>query len=655
MAILVKSAAALDQIKQQVVDGWREMCDERDEAEETWRRCLMAYLNYFDKKWVEYATQANRSHRFVALSWDAVETVLPQIYNAALMQDNAHRVRPIRQGGDSEEDDMWAEAMTHYIRYQMRMSGYKAIARTAIKSMLITGNCPWTCDWHVKRAPDYGQFADAMKRWLEESRQYHAEYQDMMAEYQQLSLRSELMGQPLPPPPEFENPPPPPRDLDIVYEGPRLRIGSIFNYVEEQHPNEQDQALRIMRTFRTKAYLKQMAQPDDTGYRLYDRLQYVKDLVAPDTARDNEHETLIKLALGMEVPNNKTKVELKEMHGTFEIMTGQEKGIYENYIVTVANDSEVIRCEPSPLASGRPMIHNAKLITLEGAVYGIGIIEKALDEQDSANAIHNQTIDAVNSVIAPELEVVLDNLVDAVMKPSGPGVRHEVNESGSINPIRKSFEGIPTGFNAVQAAIARHERITGAINTAPQGEETATRTARNTNIIATKLGGHVVSVEDNLLTPSLDMFLEMNAQYIDEDQVIQVTQDGRNIKQPLPLNAIRRGWFIYVAGSKYLADREERINSLLMATQMVAQVKATGQPVPVKEEELWRRLFKEILEDAEDIVMSKEEFQQYMAQIQQQQMLAMLMQEGGGMNGPAQGRPAGRSGTAPSGAGAGIA
>lgn len=606
MAIVLRSAEARNEARDLVIANWRSMKDERSLLEAKWKRCLMAYLCEFDKKWVDFAKQAKRSHRFIGVSFDATETLTSQIYDSSFGVDDYIRVRPMREGF-YEDDDMVAEMMKYLLRYQMMHGKYKQAARTGIKQMVMLGNCPWTMGWTVRRSVDYGQFAEAMKTWMKDTAGYQREFESLMDDYSVVYDQSRALGQPPPPPPAYEPPRQPPKDLDIVFEGPELRVFSIFNYVQEQHPNDEASALRIIRSWRTLAYLKQLAKPKDDGYRLYENLENVKEIHSEDTSEDNDAEHLIKAAFGLTLPSGKAKVQIKEMHGTFEINGGGgEKGLYENYIVTVANDT-LIRCEPTPMFSGRPMVQNAKLITMEGMVYGMGAIEKALDEQDSANAIHNQNIDAVASVIAPECEVVEDQLVDGVMKPSGPNVRHYVTALGTVNPIKKSYEGLPLGFEAVNAAIARHERMTGAVNIGSVGSraESATRTARNTNVLATKLGGHIESVELSLISESLNMAMELNAQYVDDEQKLSVTQDERVLKLKITPQQIRRGWLVYSAGSKYLAEKQDRVQNLMMALQMATQAESSGAPSPIRMDNLWRRMFKEILNEADDLIMDK--------------------------------------------------
>jgi hypothetical protein len=653
MAITLRSKSAQAFVKEMVHENWKTMREERSVLEQTWKRCLMAYLCEFDKAWVDYAKKAGRSHRYVAISWDSVETITPQIYDTIFGSENSLKVRPIREGGMSESDDDLATQMRYLLRHQMMYGKYQRTAQMAIKQMLILGNCPWTMAWKTIKAPDYGHFTDAMKRWMEQAAAHQAEFNDLTATYQAVALRAQLLGAEPPPPPEIAPPPAPPRELDTIFAGPVLRIGSIFNYVQEQHPNDDIGSIRVMRSFRTLQYLKALAKPDPkTGYVLYENLDLVKPDRSEEGTGDNDAEILMKMAVGMTLPHGKDKIEVKEQHGTIEIPSGPDAGLYENYVAVTFND-ELVRLEPSPLFSNKPLVQNARLTIFEGAVYGVGIIEKSLSEQDTVNAVHNQNIDATNSVIQPEYEVVEENLAEP-MKPSGPGARHKVQQAGTITAIVKNYSGIPIGVEAVRESIMRHERITGAVNTAPSVDETATRTARNSNVIATKLGGHVEAVELELVNESLNIAMEMNAQYLDDDVVIGVTQDGKNHTLTISPQAIRRGWMVYSAGSKYMAERDQRIQNLMMAKQMASQDAATGAPTTVNMVELDRRLYKEILGDAENIVKPKEQFEQEMQQYQQMQaqMQMAAAQAEGGVGGGAtgtQGAAPASSGGAPAG------
>lgn len=623
MAIEVKSTSARNEIRDVVLDTWKQLKDERAVREEKWKRCFMSVLCEHDKKWVEFARQANRSHRFVNLNGDAIETVTPQIVDAVLGIEDWLQLQPLIPGFD-QADDVYADQMKALAKYQMMFGKYRQEVAMGAKAMMITGNCPWTMNWKVMKAPDFGRTNAAMEQWLADTAEYHAEYEEIRKGYGEVVNRATLLGQPAPPRPEFIEPPRPPVEMDIIFQGPVLKTSSIFNYVQEQHPNDDFSSIRIGRSWRTTEYLKKMAKPDETGYVLYENIDKIAEDSSEEREHDNEAEALFKMAIGLEMPHGVEKVQIKELHGTFEVKKSGEARVYENYIATVAGRT-LIRCEPSPMYSGRPQLNNARLIKMPGDPYGTGIVEKALDEQDTANAVHNQVIDAVNTVIQPEMEVVEADLTDGEMKPSGPGVHHFVEKAGTVTPIVKNFQGLGVGFEAVAQSIARHERITGAINTAGGSGESATRTARNTNIIAGKLGSHVTALEDELINISMNIGFEMNAQYLTKEQIISVTQDNRLQQVKIDPAAIRRGWFVYSAGSKRLAEKEQRTQQLLMATQMVDGRAASGRPTPVNEAELWTLLMKEILGDISgSLVMSKDEFEAKMQEHEQKMIEAQV-------------------------------
>jgi len=630
VAIMLKTKRAQDAVRDLVVENWRQFKDERADLELLWMRCLMSYLAKFDKAWADYAKQAGRSCRYVALNWDAIETVTPQVYESVFGPVDWLGILPVRAQFD-ERDDLWAQGVKALLGFQFERGKFREIARVGLKQLTMLGNCPWSMTWREQRVVNYATYTDEMAQWVEKVAARQKEVEGVRQEYEAMVIASQLAGMPPPEAPQFTEIPEPPADMDLVFQGPVLQIGDIFNYVQEQHPDDDEMAVRVMRSWRTREYLKKIAKKDETGYVLYENLDKIQETESEQRASQNDGETLLKAALGMAMPQHKDKIEMKEMHGTYEIPHGDDGGrqLLENWITVVGNDNTLMRCEPAPLKN-TPLLQNARLITMRGAVYGIGILEKAMDEQDSANAIHNQNIDAVACVIQPEYEVVHDWLAGP-MKPSGPAARHSVLQPGAIRPIEKNFTGIPLGFESLNASVSRHERITGAVNTAQGSSETATRTSRNSGIISTKLGGHVVSAEDSLITPAVNMAIEMNALYILRQQIVPIIQDKKIIDaMKVPLEAIRRGWVAKAAGSKFIAEHQKRVENLMMAVQISTQnASPDGRPSRIDEDVLWRLLFKEILQDESAAVLKDpKRFAQEMAQWQQMMQMQSMQQQG---------------------------
>ena len=629
MAIKLTGGGSANAIVQYVTTKWDNLHNDRTDLINTWQRCLLAYLCEFDQKWVDYAKSANRSHRYVAISFDAIETVLAQVENTIFPMDNWFDVEPTVIGGNSLLDDDLAEPMKIYMETILKRTKFTRQAMLGGKEMLLLGNVPWSMKWRIDWAVNYPAYVEKLGEWTIQNEQRELEFRAVMEEYQQVAMAAQIRGEPAPPPPNIPPPPPPPVQKDRAFEGPELVIGDIFNFVTEPFPNDMSTAFRAQRTWRTKAYLQRMSKPDEDGRVLYSNIREVQDVDREDQAKHNQVMQELMVAVGMAMPHDKDKVELIEAWGTFEVPDGSSgvHRVYENHVATIANGRTLIRFEPSPLVCPELPLQLGRLITKKGMTYGIGIIEKALDEQDTANATHNQNIDAVACVINPEFEVVEDGLVDT-LKPSGPGQRHRVLEKNTINPIRKDFAGLPLGNEQLQASISRFERFTGAVNTAGGGEETATRTARNTGIISAKINKWSRAIEDTLVEPSMNMMLQMVAQFVGDDQFIRVTQSDKVSIETLPVEALMRGWMVNLRGSEYIADKESRFQNDMMFIQVA------GQPILMPFVK-WVNLLKRVaidlgIRDVDNIINASPEAE---ALVQEMLMTQVFGGQGGGTEG----------------------
>lgn len=633
MAVKLNRGDSKSAVVQHVTSTWDNLHNDRKDLQDTWERCLLAWLCTFDKKWVEFAKKANRSHRYVSISFDAVETVLSQLEDTIFPMDDWFNVEPLVAGGTSTLDDELAEPMRIYMRTILKRTKFRPEAMLGMREMLLLGNVPWSMRWKVDWAVNYPAYVGALGEWTIRNQQREQEYRQALTHYQQIVQQSALQGVPAPPPPNIPPPDPPPVQKDRAFEGPQLVVGDIFNFVTEPFPNESSTAFRAQRTWRTKAYLKRMSRPDDDGNVLYSNIDEVQDVDREDQAKHNEVLVEMMRSAGMSMPHDKSKVELIEAWGTFEVPDGSSGNyhVYENHVATIANGRTLIRFEPSPLVCPELPLQLGRLITKKGMTYGIGILEKALDEQDTANAVHNQNIDAVACVINPEYEIVEDGIIDP-LKPSGPGQRHRVAEKGTINPIQKNFQGLPLGNEQLMAAISRFERFTGAVNTSGGSSESATRTARNTGVVSSKLNKWARAGEDSFIEPAINMMFQMVAQYVDTPQIARVTQNNKIERLIIPVEAIMRGWLVELNGSQYIADKQQQLQDDMMFMQVV------GQPIffPMIN---WPALLKQIavhmnMKDIDNIIDSSPETQ---AKIMQMVQASMMGEQGGSGEGESAG------------------
>ena len=624
---------------------WVGLKDDRSLREEKWEECLWAYACTHDKAWAKAAKNAGRSARYYPGVHDAVEAIVPQIMGIIFNSHDWMTMLPTRRGGGTTTDDDFSEDMRQFLAWQLDMAKYKAPGEDVIRQMAILGNAPFQTSWRIDWAVDYQSYHEAVAEYMSTYRNAVAEFRQEMAEWEQQSQIAAMSGLPPEAMPAMPEAPIPPVEKDMAFNGPEVHCGDIFNYVEEMFPDSDQTTLRAHRMWRSRPFLKRLAQKDQSGYALYENLQSMGNEQLIRNEQDTKLDEIKASILNMQMPQQQKGDELITFTGTFEI----GNTTYENHVATIGNRRGLIRLEPLQLWSGQSHIRNARLIKQVGDPYGIGVVEKALGLESMAQAQANQIVDAVAAVIQPEYEVVVDGLYDQ-MKASGPGARHFVKEKGTINPIMKNMQGIPVGMQQLNSTLQKIEQTTGAAFAMGEGNprESATKTAGRSNVANSRMTHIARRVELEFIEPSLDQFIQMDAQYLTEEQWYVVTQGSKVKWNKVSPVALRRGWLVRAAGAKMFIDEAQKLERDLMTFQTVsnnpALIAITDMPY----------LFKKFLrnqgyEDVDRIVNDSEEARLIMTQL----ALSMAGVDNGGdesgngdasSNGQAPGGPEGNGG-----------
>ena len=605
-----------------VCDQYKDLRSDRSDMEDTWLECMEAYLSKFNKSWTTEAANKKRSKRYLALTWDAVENNVAQFEAMVFPNNDWFRLEPGRIGGFNEKDDRSAPSVQHMMKWQHRMAHYHRQFIMLLKWLNIVGNASWTQTWHKEYAADYPAYAQAMAQWVEEQRIAWGEYQQAMMEYQRTAEVAARANLPPPPPPPIEMPDRPAGNTDVAYEGPRLIVGDIFNFVIDTQANNPHTAFRASKFWRSKAHLMRFAQPDESGYAVYENLQNVKN-AQRRTDEDGDKENLIANTFGMQIPD-KQQVDLIEACGDFEIAapdTSGESTIFRNYVATVANKRTLIRFEPSHLWSGIPHQQLSTLIPVPNQTYGVGLVEMALGTQDAINARSNQIIDAAAYAINPEVKAVDDGVLDPDDSKSGPGSIVWVGTMDNAEPMHKNFSGIQLGMQEVGMMKGEFQQISRSANpfTTQHYKKSATEIARDATVSGASLKHIANFFETETLIPILTMQLQLNQQYINEEVAIEVNQDDKTEILRAGPQAIRQSWLVRVVGSQNITEKEKRINDLLMFYQLTA-----GNPVTAPQVDM-RYLMQRILEE-----MGIQDADKILADEQTMMMQMMMM---GGMDG----------------------
>jgi len=558
-----------------VVDKWTNLKLVRTEKENKWIACMRAYLCAFDDDWQDASKEANRSSRYYSATYDAVETLHSQLMSMILPDDRWMYVEPAMYGR-AEYDDDAAEEAFHLLRQQQHECLYHQKISEAMKWLIITGNCPYTVGWRIEKAVNYPAYQAAMAEWEEKNKAEFAEYHKTVAAMEVMRVEAERAGQPPPPPPaDFRVPEPPAVSRDIAYEGPTIEIGDPFNFVIDPFSPDPKHALRIRRIWVSKETLKQMTEKDDEGYSVYEDTDGLSE-ANRETAAD-DYLALQYRSFGLNVPIN-SGVELLEASGTMEIPNGAADGrsVYVSFIATVANRVRLIRFEPTFLYSGELPTQLATYNTVPGQVYGWGPIEPNLGLANLINVRVNQAVDIIAALVNPEYKMVADGVTDPRAK-SAPGRRHLVGQLDNLVPLDKDFRGVQFSMAEVDNLVREYRSMTRAIT--PMGgstSESATKTALDANVVGTELGKIAQHIELVLIEASLNLFVQMDSQFMSKTRVAKKLQDGKIEITEISPESIR-GWAIRAKGSKHFADRQEQIINL---AQFIGQHSMNQLTVP---------------------------------------------------------------------------
>ncbi len=552
-----------------ITTRFRELKDARSEKEDIWMDCVRAYLSEFSAVWDERRNQEGRSTRFMPLSFDAVETLTANISSITTPDDRWIHPEPAISGA-LKYDDESSEEIRALLLQQLGKMGFRRQYLQLLKQCAITGSCPYLVGWRKDMAVDYPAYQQGMAEWQIDNQVAWARYQDAMQQWQQAAKIAQVSNQQPPPRPSLVAPEPPPVSRNgVIYSGPTFEVGDIFNFVVDPFSTDTKHQLKFQRSWASKAVLQSMSQKNQFGYSVYDN---TANIVEAERRTGVDSGPMIESysAFGLQVPDS-SDVELITGWGTMEIPNGNRDGrsMFVSFNGTVANEVTLLRWEPTFLWSGDSSAQLATYRDVPGQVYGMGAIEPALGVQDLANVRTNQNIDIVNYIMNPEYKAVDDGFVRDTLV-SAPSKIHWVGDIGNLVPMEKNIQGLQMSMQDLVLLKNEFKMITkSGAPLAGDSAESATKTRLDARMIGGDVGMVAEHIEDTFLSKVLGLFIELDAQYITEPEMVKSIQKGVSSFTHLSPEVIKRGWAIEVRGTKFSADRQERLQNLMMFYQLV--------------------------------------------------------------------------------------
>lgn len=569
----------------------------RHELELKWIECVEAYASRMNKAWAERARMDNRSARPLSLTWDAVENIVAQMMAMLFPNERWFSVEPGRRGGFVMSDDADAPKIEHLMRYQHDQMMFMASIRRMLKWLVITGNCPWSMCWDTVNSVDYPVYAKAVSDWMQRQAAIIAQYNQA---HEQWAAQAAVMAaqgmQPPPQPQQPETEEQPAASTNVMYEGPKLIIGDPFNFVMDDCANDELTAFRAVQTWRTKAYLQHLSKRDVTGYAVYENVDEIQNA---ESYKDDyfARNPQIANAFGLVLPKAGA-VGMMECAGDFELdLTGADDAQYiRSWTCVIANNRTLLKFEPTHLWSQTPHIQLARLIDVPGSVYGGGLVEESLGLTDATTVRFNQILDAAAVAINPETKVFDDGVYDPENAESGPGAQHIVGDMNNLQPLRKDLQGLSLAFTEIGLLMALVQQMFRSPNAgaSTRGDNSATRTARDTSVMGGSLQDMARFVEETALIPILSMQLRHSQQYLAENIVVRIVQDNVETWASVGPEHVQRQWAVKVRGSANQMLKEKRLQDLLSFIQIVSGNPVLLQAVPVNMTYLLKTVYSEM-------------------------------------------------------------
>jgi len=470
--------------------------------------------------------------------------------------------------GRIEHNDQAAKDITGLLHQQHYQIGFKQDISLMVKQAAITGNAPYLVGWREEFTTNYPAYERAMASWQIVHKEAWDQYNKAMQGWEQQARIAQEQGAPPPPKPSLVAPEPPPGNPELAYSGPSFETGSIFDYIVDPYSPDPSNPLIFKRSWISKSVLDTLSTKNRFGYSVYED---VEDLPVLDrrTGQDAHTEVAMLNSFGLQAPPGDA-VEIIECWGTIE--TNKEAGgkeAYTSFVGAIANRGKLCRFEPSYFWSGKSPNGLCKYRDVPGQVYGIGALEPVLGLQDLINVRVNQLIDIVSFSVNPEYKAVDDGIVEDQFS-SAPNKVHWVGVIDNLVPLQKDFQSLNAAMADVEMLKAEFRNMVKSVGSGigTQGES-ATKTRQAGAAIGGDLGKIATYIEDSALAPIIDLMIELNAQYLPPGTAVRMMEDGQPLIKQLSPESLRKGWVCRVTGTRHTLDKQERLDKLMMFTQLV--------------------------------------------------------------------------------------
>ncbi|MBX2861186.1 MAG: hypothetical protein KTR14_08120 [Vampirovibrio sp.] len=420
---ILKNAEKRQEIVGQVVTAFEKGKEARADKERTWLRCWKAYNMFVDRS--IYRKQPWRSKLTVGWSYEAVESAVNELRELLLPSGtDFFGIQPVIAGHDTQQVN--ADVMDKYLKYTLKNAGFMSVFPLFLKQAAITGN-------------------SAMKvYWKTDTR--------TMTQRQVLPDGTVVTEQATVP----------------VFDAPYVEVLDMQDFVLWPATGNLDKAMCVHRLFKSLDEIQ--------GNPLYKNTADLEpEGVSPAADTNNTLKKAVNETFGIQDSFEETdNVELLEAWGDFCI-NGKK---YRNYVVTVANRQQLIRFQPNPYDYGMKPFVFGTLRPVPGQIYGIGIIEPALNIQAMGSTITNMILDEAKLKIHGVYKYEPDGVFNPDEFTARPGGCFPVGNVQNLQAVNPNVH-MNVGFSELSNLKSEFEQLTGVTQFSKGGHSLgSSRTAR---------------------------------------------------------------------------------------------------------------------------------------------------------------------------------
>jgi len=467
-----------------VASRFRDWDSTRKTRERIWQRIYQLYFTTAE----QYKT-GTRSSITLPIIFQIIESAIPKLANVLFAQgEDFFEVTPTDQ--NNTELVTKAEAIKCLLSTQLSKADFFTKFLDFIKQIMLYGTAYMKVYWKVKR------------EWV----------------WERVPVRSPqtVFGITIGEKVSWEES----KSYKVVERRPEVEILDILDvFPDPDAQSEEDSKGIIIRSWIDKEDLKELGQGK---YPIYANTEKNEVQISEDSFVTSRSERYAARGVTLGNVQNKNQVELLEFWGKYDV---DGDGIKEEAYIVIANRQVLLKAQANPFHHQKRPIIRGVLFPAPKEWYGIGLVEPVISEVHELNTLRRQRIDNINLVLNRMWQVNTLADVDLETLISSPGNIILTDVMDAVKPL-DTPDVTSSAYNEANIVQMDIERAT--VPPSAQGNTTSGqlgRTARGAQMIIgqalEKFGTATKLLEEMTLKKMLQMFHQLNLQFVDDDEVLQ--------------------------------------------------------------------------------------------------------------------------------------